>query len=215
VQERAEDDDHRDDVDGRHAEHHGERRLIAVAMPSSPSRRRSARLGARVAAGAAVLAALTLAACGGDGGGAAPGTTAAPAPASTAAAGAPLSHAQLVAQADAACAKASKAIAGVPAARSLSALAGYASRVQAIGNDLHDALGALRPAAADRAAYAKYVDGVRASNAALDALRTAAQNADADGVRAAARSIDDVAVGVLATRAGLPGCAATTSGAGS
>jgi hypothetical protein len=43
-------------------------------------------------------------------------------------------------------------------------------------------------------------------------MRTAAQGGDAQAVRAAAATIDKTAVGVLATRAGLAGCAATAPG---
>jgi hypothetical protein len=182
-------------------------------MPSSPSRHRLARRGARALAGVAAVGALALAGCGGDSGGAASATTAtaiatSPTTATTSAA---LSHAQLVARADAACRRAADAIAQVPAARSLDALADYAAQVHDVGTQLRDRLGALRPATADQASFSTYLDGVDASNEALDAMRTAAQDGDAAGVRAAAKAIDDAAVGVLATRAGLPGCAATTA----
>jgi hypothetical protein len=212
VPERAEDD--ADDVDGRAAEHHGDHRLISgPVMSPSPSRQRPARLGARALGGVAVAAALAMAGCGGDsGGGSSAPTTAATAPARTATTSGALTHAQLVSQADAACAKASDAIGAIPAARSLSALAEYAAAVRRVGQDLREQLGALKPGADDQAAYATYLDGIDASNAALDAMRTAAQGGDAQAVRAAAATIDKTAVGVLATRAGLPGCAATAPG---
>jgi soluble cytochrome b562 len=213
VQERAEDDAGHRHVDGRDAEHHGDDGLIVRSlMPSSPSRHRLARLGARALGGVAVLAATAVAGCGGDS--SSPTTATSAASTTTATAGAAtgaLNHAQLVAQADAACQQASQAIAKIPAARSLDALADYAGQVRDVGSDLHDRLSALTPTAADRAAYAKYLDGLDASNQALDAMRTAAQNGDASAVRAAARTIDATAVGVLATRAGLAGCAATSA----
>jgi hypothetical protein len=175
------------------------------------------RLGARVLGGVAVVTALALAGCGGDDGGGPSGATtpATTAPAATApemattTTPASLTHAELVEQADAACAKASEAIGAIPVARSLSALAEYAAAARRVGDDLRERLGALQPSAEDQAAYATYLDGIDASNAALDAMRTAAQDGDADGVRNAAQTIDETAVGVLATRAGLPGCAAT------
>jgi hypothetical protein len=172
------------------------------------------RLGARALGGVAVVTALALAGCGGDsGGGSSAPTTAASMPPRTATAPAALTHAQLVKQADAACARATDAIGAIPAARSLSALAEYAAAVRDVGTDLREQLGALKPGADDQAAYATYLDGIDASNAALDAMRTAAQDGDAGAVRAAARKIDETAVGVLATRAGLPGCAATAPAA--
>jgi soluble cytochrome b562 len=211
VPERAEDD--ADDVDARAAEHHGDHRLISgPVMSPSPSRHRPARLGARALGGVAVAVALAMAGCGGDSGGSSAPTTAAAAPARTATTSGALTHAQLVAQADAACAKASDAIGAIPVARSLSALAEYAAAVRRVGQDLREQLGALKPGADDQAAYATYLDGIDASNAALDAMRTAAQGGDARAVRAAAATIDKTAVGVLATRAGLPGCAATAPG---
>jgi len=182
-------------------------------MSAPPSRLRPVRFGARALGGVALAAALLVSGCGGDSGGDA--TTSAPASAppatATQAAGGALSHADLVAQADAACAKASAAISALPPARSLSALADYAAEVRRIGTDLRDQLGALTPSADDREAYTTYLDGLDASNAALDAMRTAAQAGDRDGVRAAAETIDQTAVGVLATRAGLAGCAATVT----
>jgi hypothetical protein len=212
VPERPEDDAH-GDVDARAAEHHGDHRLITGAVvSSSPSRHRPVRLGARALGGVAIVTALVLSGCGGDSGGGSsvPRTTAAaPAATATTSSGA-LTHAQLVERADAACAKAADAITAIPVARSLSALADYAAQARRVGGDLRDQLGALTPGADDRAAFATYLDGIDASNEALDAMRTAAQDGDADAVRAAAASIDKTAVGVLATRAGLPGCAATT-----
>jgi hypothetical protein len=180
----------------------------------SLSRHRPARLGARALGGVAVAAALVLAGCGGDsdGGGASAPSTAASVPARTATTAGVLTHAQLVAKADAACAKASDAIGAIPVARSLSALAEYAAAARRVGQDLREQLGALKPGVDDQGAYATYLDGIDAANAALDAMRTAAQGGDAKAVRAAAATIDKTAVGVLATRAGLPGCAATAPG---
>jgi len=184
-------------------------------MSAPPSRRRPVRFGARAIGGVALAAALLLSGCGGDSGDdattSAPASVSTPAPATTAtqAAGGALSHADLVAQADAACAKAAAAISAVPPARSLSALADYAAEVRRIGADLRDQLGALTPGPDDREAFTTYLDGLDASNAALDAMQTAAQAGDRGAVRAAAETIDQAAVGVLATRAGLAGCAAT------
>lgn len=184
-------------------------------MSSSPSRHRPVRLGARAVAGVAIAAALLLAGCGGDSGGS-PSAPTATARAQTATTPVAMTHEELVAAADALCAKATTAIAKIPAARSLSGLADYAASVQAVGNTLHDELSALRPASAERDALATYLDGIATANQALDEMRSAAQDGDAEGVRAAARTIDETAVGVLATRAGLPGCAATvTDGTGS
>jgi hypothetical protein len=179
-------------------------------MKFPQSRPLPARTVARgIGGGAAALAALALlAGCGGDGG----GSSSTPASASS---GPALSHADLVKQANAACTKAETQIAKLTPARSLSALADYAAKVQDVGASLHDQLSALNPAAADRAAFTKYVAGVDASNTALGEMASAAGDSDATGVRAAAKSIDDAAVGVLATRAGLSGCAATPGTAGS
>jgi len=174
----------------------------------SPSRHRPARPGARVLGGVAVAAALAVVGCGGDSSTPQTGASA-PAPVTTATTPRALTHAELVQRADAACAKAAKAIGAIPVARSLSALADYADAARRIGQDLRDQLGALTPGADDQAAFATYLDGIDASNAALDEMRTAAQDGDARAVRDAAQAIEQTAVGVLATRAGLPGCAAT------
>jgi hypothetical protein len=220
VPERAEDDANDGHVDGRAAERHGDNRLIAGPVVSaSPSRHRPVRLGARALGGVAIVTALTLGGCGGDsGGGSSTPTTAAAtsAPATTTAttSSAALSHEELVSQADAACEQAATAIAKVTPARSLSGLAAYAAQVRRIGTHLRGQLAGLTPSADDQAAFGKYLDGIDASNAALGAMRTAARDGDDAAVRAAAATIDKTAVGVLATRAGLPGCAATTTPAG-
>jgi hypothetical protein len=161
-----------------------------------------------VLGGVAVAAALAVVGCGGDSSTPQTGASA-PAPVTTATTPRALTHAELVQRADAACAKAAKAIGAIPVARSLSALADYADAARRVGQDLRDQLGALKPGADDQAAFATYLDGIDASNAALDEMRTAAQDGDARAVRDAAQAIDQTAVGVLATRAGLPGCAAT------
>jgi hypothetical protein len=152
--------------------------------------------------GAATVAfALAAAGCGGGGGDSTGATTAS---------SSVLTRQQLVAQANAACAKASAEVANVPAATSISALAGYAERVQAIGVTLHGQLSALKVPAADRQNFAGYLDGLSSSNRALATMKTAAAGNDTDGVRTASDAIAGANIGVLAARAGLSDCAAAT-----
>jgi hypothetical protein len=151
------------------------------------------------AATAALALALVAAGCGGGGGSPTTATTAAV-----------LTHQQLVARANAACTKASDAVAKVPSATSVAGLATYAQRVQAIGESLHGQLVALKPSAADRQSFAGYLDALTSSNRALASMRTAAAGNDTDGVRSASDAIAGANIGVLAARAGLSSCATAT-----
>jgi hypothetical protein len=153
-----------------------------------------------IAGAATVALALTAAGCGGGGGDATTAATTAKA----------LTHQQLVSQANAACAKASAEVAKVPAAQSISGLSAYAERVQAIGRSLHDQLAQLEAPAADRQAFAGYLDGLSSSNRALGTMKSAAAGNDPDGVRSASDAIAGANIGVLAARAGLSSCATAT-----
>jgi hypothetical protein len=150
-------------------------------------------------AGVALGLALVAAGCGGGGSDTPTATTSAV-----------LTHQQLVTQANAACTKASDAVAKVPAATTMADLAGYAGQVQTIGKSLHDQLAALNPPAADRQSFAGYLDALSASNRALAAMKTAATGNDTDAVRVASDAIAGANIGVLAARAGLSSCATAT-----
>jgi hypothetical protein len=162
--------------------------------------RRSLRAGAATVALGLALAA---AGCGGGGDSDTPSAT-------TPTTAAVLTHQQLVTRANAACTKASDAVAQVPAATSMAELAAYADRVRAIGQSLHDQLSALRPPAGDRQNFAGYLDALSSSNRALASMKTAASGNDTDAVRVASEAISGANIGVLAARAGLSTCATAT-----
>jgi hypothetical protein len=151
------------------------------------------------AASAALALALVAAGCGGGGGSPTTATTSAV-----------LTHQQLVTRANAACTKASNAVAQVPSATSVAGLETYARQVQTIGQSLHDQLAALKPSAGDRQSFAGYLDALSSSNRALATMRTAAAGNDTDGVRSASDAIAGANIGVLAARAGLSSCATAT-----
>jgi hypothetical protein len=119
----------------------------------------------------------------------------------------PLVHAELVRQADAACAQAAKRVRALEAPTALSELREYASSVQSIGQDLADDLKGLTPAAQDRAKLDAYRAALRQSNDVAGQLAQAAGSGDRTAVRSLSDRLSESDLGVLAARAGLAQCA--------
>jgi hypothetical protein len=118
-----------------------------------------------------------------------------------------LSHQELVSQANAACARANRQEAAVPAPKGTADLVAYLSRSEQIVIKLKADIAGLAAPPADRAAVQRYVAALTHADAALNDMSNAARNDNPSAVKELASQIAAAAIGPTAAHAGFSTCA--------
>lgn len=124
--------------------------------------------------------------------------------------GGALSHAQFVSRADAECRATNARIAALPTPSNLKGLASYATGTRSATARLHQALSALETPKSDQPALGRYLAVLEQGNAMLARISTAATAGESAAVSALGKELAALPTSSLASKAGLPTCAADT-----
>jgi hypothetical protein len=165
--------------------------LDMTATHSRPTlRRRCAALGLTVGL-------VVLAGCGGSSGGSSSSSSAGP-----------LTQAEFVSQANAACHTANAALEAMTApGNTLPDVGAFTAKVEPFADALTSSLSKLTPPTADQALWTKYLADNKAGDAELSALATAADASDTAGAEAASNKLTALSDDSIATKLGLTQCA--------
>jgi hypothetical protein len=124
--------------------------------------------------------------------------------------GGSLSHAQFVSRADAECRATNTRIAALPTPSNLKGLAGYATGTRSATAQLRQALSALETPKSDQPALGRYLAALDQGNAILARISTAAAAGESASVSSLGKELAALPTSSLASKAGLPTCAADT-----
>jgi hypothetical protein len=119
----------------------------------------------------------------------------------------PLSHQQLVSQANAACKQANNQFAALPRITTLAGVSSFAASAQPIAQDLQSKLQALQPPQKDQSAFSSLLSAFKAQIAELPALRAAAEAGNQQQAQKIANDLDASAFNTDASDLGLTECA--------
>jgi hypothetical protein len=124
--------------------------------------------------------------------------------------GGSLSQAQFVSRADAECRATNSRIAALPTPSNLTGLASYASGTRSATAQLHQSLASLKTPKADQPTLARYLAVLEHGNAILARISTAAAAGESASVSSLGKELAALPTASLASKAGLPTCAADT-----
>jgi hypothetical protein len=121
-----------------------------------------------------------------------------------------LSHAQFVRRADAECRATNSRIAALPTPSNLKGLASYATGTRSATAQLRQTLAALETPKVDQPALGRYLAALEQGNAILARISTAAAAGESATVSSLGKELAALPTSSLASKAGLPTCAADT-----
>jgi hypothetical protein len=119
-----------------------------------------------------------------------------------------LSHARFVSRADAECRATNSRIAALPTPSNLKGLASYATGTRSATVQLRQALAALKTPKVDQPALDRYLAALGQGNAILVRISTAAAAGESATVSSLGKELAALPTSSLASKAGLPTCAA-------